>query len=158
MSTRSDYGGEDIAAAIKNGPQKGEAILSVRQPYALMIVDGWKPVENRSWKTNHRGLLWIHASRGKPSPDWRTEAVETGGIPEREVDAMEPFAFGAIIGAAWLDGCYPYELLPRHLSGNVHAVGEYCWHFTAADSLETPVPYLGAVGLLRFDKRNLKIE
>src|SRR5687767_9624159 len=36
--------------------------LSVRQPWAELIVAGRKRVENRTWKTNHRGLLGIHAS------------------------------------------------------------------------------------------------
>ena len=37
--------------------------LSVRQPWADLIVDGIKDVENRSWSTNFRGFILIHASR-----------------------------------------------------------------------------------------------
>ena len=37
--------------------------LSIRQPWAQMIVLGIKPVENRSWKTSFRGPLLIHASK-----------------------------------------------------------------------------------------------
>ena len=37
-------------------------VLSVRQPYANLIVKGYKDVENRSRRTNYRGLLLIHAS------------------------------------------------------------------------------------------------
>lgn len=36
--------------------------LSIRQPYAWLIVSGFKDVENRSWKTRHRGTLLIHAA------------------------------------------------------------------------------------------------
>lgn len=36
--------------------------LSVRQPYAWLIVNGIKDVENRSWQTHKRGLVLIHAS------------------------------------------------------------------------------------------------
>jgi hypothetical protein len=35
--------------------------LSVRQPYASFICNGLKDVENRTYKTNHRGRLLIHA-------------------------------------------------------------------------------------------------
>ena len=35
--------------------------LTVRQPWASLIMAGIKDVENRSWSTNHRGLLAIHA-------------------------------------------------------------------------------------------------
>ena len=37
--------------------------LSVRQPWAWLLVHGFKDVENRSWKTRVRGTVAIHASR-----------------------------------------------------------------------------------------------
>jgi hypothetical protein len=36
--------------------------LSVRQPYAYLILKGIKRIENRTWSTNYRGPLAIHAS------------------------------------------------------------------------------------------------
>lgn len=36
--------------------------LSIRQPYAQLIAEGIKPIENRSFKTNFRGTFYIHAS------------------------------------------------------------------------------------------------
>ena len=46
--------------------------LSVRQPYAWLLVNGFKTCENRSWNTQHRGTLVIHAS-AKPmtKDDWQ---------------------------------------------------------------------------------------
>jgi hypothetical protein len=38
--------------------------LSIRQPWADLILSGEKDVENRTWYTHHRGLLVVHASRG----------------------------------------------------------------------------------------------
>lgn len=35
--------------------------LSVQQPYALLEVMGIKDIENRSWKTDFRGRIYIHA-------------------------------------------------------------------------------------------------
>ena len=37
--------------------------LSIRRPWANLILAGHKTVENRSWTTEHRGLLLIHAGR-----------------------------------------------------------------------------------------------
>jgi hypothetical protein len=37
--------------------------LSIRQPWAELILRGEKDVENRSWLTHHRGPLLIHASK-----------------------------------------------------------------------------------------------
>jgi hypothetical protein len=35
--------------------------LSVRQPWAWLIVNGFKDIENRNRRTHHRGPLLIHA-------------------------------------------------------------------------------------------------
>jgi hypothetical protein len=37
--------------------------LSIRQPWAWAIVQGLKPVENRTWATKYRGPLLIHAAK-----------------------------------------------------------------------------------------------
>lgn len=37
--------------------------LTVQQPYASLIASGEKWIENRSWHTNYRGPLAIHAAK-----------------------------------------------------------------------------------------------
>lgn len=37
-------------------------VLSLKEPWATLIKEGIKKVETRSWKTNYRGKLYIHAS------------------------------------------------------------------------------------------------
>ena len=39
-------------------------MISIRQPYAWAVIFGGKDIENRTWTTNYRGLLAIHASKG----------------------------------------------------------------------------------------------
>lgn len=39
--------------------------LSIKEPYASLISSGIKKIETRSWKTNYRGYLYIHASKTK---------------------------------------------------------------------------------------------
>lgn len=43
-------------------------VLSIKEPYASLISCGVKKIETRSWKTNYRGELYIHASLGKSYP------------------------------------------------------------------------------------------
>lgn len=35
--------------------------LSIRQPWAYLIVNGYKTIENRDWNTRYRGPILIHA-------------------------------------------------------------------------------------------------
>lgn len=43
--------------------------LSIRQPWAWAILTLGKDIENRTWRTRHRGPLLIHASAGVKAAD-----------------------------------------------------------------------------------------
>jgi hypothetical protein len=38
--------------------------LSIRQPWAWLVVEGHKDIENRSWYIRQRGRVFVHASKG----------------------------------------------------------------------------------------------
>ena len=44
-------------------------VLSIREPYASLIKLKIKTIETRSFKTNYRGELYIHASLSKSNVD-----------------------------------------------------------------------------------------
>ena len=46
--------------------------LSVRQPWAWMIIHGGKDVENRDWPTKVRGRVLIHAAKTITTEEWRS--------------------------------------------------------------------------------------
>jgi hypothetical protein len=76
--------------------------LSIKQPWAWLIVNGYKDIENRDWRypPSYRGRFLIHASK---VPDFSTTDSEKmdglkrmiGFLPEAKV-----FEFGGIIGEA----------------------------------------------------------
>lgn len=69
--------------------------LSVRQPFAFLIVSGAKPVENRVWGTHYRGPLLIHAGL-----DYH--AMTFADIEQRFRVAINPcdLQLGGLIGIA----------------------------------------------------------
>ena len=40
-------------------------VLSIKEPWASLIMNGTKKIETRSWKTKYRGEIYIHASSSK---------------------------------------------------------------------------------------------
>ena len=44
--------------------------LSIRQPWAYMILHCGKDIENRDWSTGYRGRVLIHASKGMTRNEW----------------------------------------------------------------------------------------
>lgn len=69
--------------------------LTVRQPWASLIIEGHKDVENRSWPTGYRGDLFIHAAGAKV--DEATEDI--WGL----LDSYAPL--GVILGVVDLVDC-----------------------------------------------------
>lgn len=106
--------------------------ITVRQPWAWAIVSGLKIVENRTWRTPHRGPLLIHA--GKSEVD-----VGHAAVPE----APKLLTFGAIIGTAMLVDCVPVADAPR----TRFAEGPYCWLLEDVEQFRVPIPYAGKPGL-----------
>lgn len=49
--------------------------LSIRQPWAWLIIHGGKDIENRSWHTKLRGRFLVHASKGMTKKEWSDAVV-----------------------------------------------------------------------------------
>src|SRR4051794_34939850 len=78
-------------------------VIVVRQSWAWLIVNGFKDIENRSWRTKYRGPLLIQASAGLPTrrelADFRLYARKRG------IELPEDFETGGIVGMVRLDDC-----------------------------------------------------
>lgn len=75
--------------------------LSINQPWAWLIVNGYKPVENRDWDTKYRGDFLIHA--GKNFDEEALWFIEDN-FPNIELPKGEDWAsmMGGIVGKARL--------------------------------------------------------
>ncbi len=52
-----------------------ELCLSVRQPWAWLICNGGKDIENRDWPTNFTGRVLIHAGKTMTRADYQACAI-----------------------------------------------------------------------------------
>src|SRR3954471_7219824 len=75
--------------------------LSIKQPWAALLVHGRKTIEVRRWPTARRGTILIHAGL---IADDRPEAWKH--VPD-ELIALANLK-GGFIGSANLDGCIDY--------------------------------------------------
>ena len=75
--------------------------LSIRQPWAELIVRGVKDIENRTWRTHYRGPVLIHASL-KYEHDISDAARD---YCDRLRNNGVLFACGGIIGVAEIVDC-----------------------------------------------------
>ena len=76
--------------------------LSIKQPWAALVVAGLKTIEIRKWATSIRGRIFVHAAI---IPDKRPEGWDA--VPEE----LRPLAetVGGVIGAVDLLSCIGYR-------------------------------------------------
>ena len=71
--------------------------LTVRQPWAFLIIHGGKNVENRTWAADYLGPLLIHASKGMTRKEFDEccRFCESRGLA---VPTRADLQFGGIVG------------------------------------------------------------
>lgn len=89
--------------AVESQKGAGMKVIVIRQPWAWLIVHGFKDIENRSWRTRYRGTLLIQASAGLPTKH-ALEDIRLF-VRKRGVDLPEDLERGGIVGMAQLDDC-----------------------------------------------------
>lgn len=82
--------------------------ITIKQPWASLIVHGIKDIENRTWRTNFRGRVLIHSSAkgdiakfGCLQPNQRLKVLNT---PMSCID-FNDLPFGSIIGSVEIVDC-----------------------------------------------------
>jgi len=119
--------------------------LSLKQPFAELILQGRKTIELRKWNTKFRGEFFIHASK---SPD--KQAMKKFGF--------EKLPCGCIVGKAVLSNVKEYQSTDefwkdrdRHLAGMEW--GNYGFLLENIERI-FPIPAKGALKFWEFNDFN----
>ena len=102
--------------------------ISIEQPHAATILTGASPVHYRSWRTDHRGLLLIHARKPKTPRDLPASA--------------RSMACNALVGVVELVDC----IESGHPGADPDEV-EYLWVLAKPRVFVHPLRYIGRQGL-----------
>jgi hypothetical protein len=111
--------------------------LSIRQPWAWLIVNGHKDIENRSWTTRFRGEILVHASKGMTQDEY----LEADIIAAENGVTIPPFKElerGGIVGKVTITDCVSKSDSPWYM-------GQYGFVLKGGEPLPFQ-PYKGALG------------
>jgi hypothetical protein len=122
--------------------------ISIHQPWAEAILHLGKTVENRTWPTNHRGPLLIHAAKSRASYDaWPADVWRAEFRCDRP--EWDTLAKGAVVGVVHLIDCIPITdiNLSDRDSDRLWAQGPFCWQLRQARAFAKPIGFRGQQGL-----------
>lgn len=118
----------------------GPRVISIRPPFAWAIAVGRKKVENRSWQTSYRGVVYIHSSssRERAGAEWLATTFRL------KVPADIPR--GAIVAVAELT-----DVVTRKNAGRFGRwfSGPFGLVLSNVRPLKRPIKTLGKLGLFR---------
>ena len=126
--------------------------LSIRQPWAWLIVNGHKDIENRDWPTNFRGRLLVHAGQTMARKYYEQTVGELrlGGLCPAGMPAFEDLQRGGFVGWTHVVDC-----VQDHPSPWTQAMSPY--GFVLRDSSPIPfVPWKGRLGFFNVPVEVLK--
>jgi hypothetical protein len=120
--------------------------VSIHQPWAWAILHAGKNVENRTWRTHHRGPLLIHVARSRKSYD-RQDATLWPKLYGVELPAWDELTTGAILGVVDVVDCVevgPGGDLGERGTSPWALEGYFGWVLANPRTFDEPIPYLGA--------------
>jgi ASCH domain len=114
--------------------------LSIRQPWAELILSGKKSIEIRSWSANYRGPLWLHTGL-KSDPEC-----------EKAFGLSNLFKGGYIgcvtlVSIVMMDQERWGKWKEKHLDSGHFRPGLYAWILSSPQRFEHPVQGVGKVNL-----------
>ena len=122
--------------------------LTIREPWASLIVNGYKEYEFRSWKTNYRGKILIHAGKG-------SDKEYLDRFKEYDLE----YGKGEIIGEAELVDCIKVsdefqKVLNnknRLVYGNNNYDQKYAWKLINIKKYDKRIPAKGKLSLWEYE-------
>ena len=148
----SKLGFRTIAIMSSSLPSGITKALSLKQPYAWLIANGYLMVDDRTWGTAFRGSILIHASKGLYEQYYDFIKSNTK-IPLPSKDQLE---YGGVVGMAKLALCCQPGDLPAGISREqrAHFGGVHQEYYGFLFEQATPLPFMpcpGKLGIFELD-------
>lgn len=124
-------------------------VLTIKQPWATLIMQGYKRFEFRSWQTKYRGDLLIHAGKG----------IDKEAIKRLEKYLPEELPTGKILGKVTLVDCikmspeFKEELLKenRDIYTKSSFQENYGWQMDNVQVFNEPIEAKGHLSLWEYN-------
>ena len=128
-------------------------VVSIIEPWASLIKERVKYIETRSWKTNYRGKIYIHASLKKvPKKDERINNL-IGLLKDKDFKYGHIIAEAILVDCIYMDEEFLSNIKEDHqeyICGE-YSIGRYAWILKDIKELKTPIPAKGNLGIWNYN-------
>lgn len=128
--------------------------LTVRNPWAWAIINAGKDVENRSWQTEYRGQVFIHAGLAEPTERDLTNQLISEALANAADNNIDTrFRPGYALGTVDLHSIHhatDCKAQANTMCSDWAHPGQYHWVLTNPRPLACPFPEVGKQGLWSF--------
>jgi hypothetical protein len=142
-------------------PSGGRTVfcLTLKQPWATLLVLGEKTFETRSWETRHRGPLGITSSKDFPHAlKMLCRQEPFAALLSKHGLTADDLPLGCLVGVVNIEDCLHTEDLvgsqapgdPERFLGDF-TPGRFAWLCTNPVRLVTPVPVRGKRCIFEID-------
>lgn len=123
-------------------------VLTIKEPWATLIINGYKKYEFRSWKTNYRGKILIHA--GKSTDKEAFSRVKDYNL---EINNRSIIGECNITDCILVDEAFDKKLRKENpvIYRNNH-IGMYAWKLDNIVKYEKCIAVKGKLGLWDYKK------
>lgn len=124
-------------------------VLSIKEPWASLIMNGTKKIETRSWKTKYRGEIYIHASLSKAKIT-KPEVYEL--IKDMNFKCGYIICKCNLVDCIYMTNEYVNDMKTNHYEEYIcghYEVGRYAWIVEDVKVIE-PIEAKGKLGLWNY--------
>lgn len=129
-------------------------VLSLTEPYATLIIEGKKQVETRSWKTNYRGELYIHASSTKMTKESRENSELMSLVDKGNLNYGKIICKCELIDCVYMTNDYVEEMRSNNYQEYIcggYEEGRYAWILENIQVVK-PIEVKGHLGIWNYDE------
>ncbi len=125
-------------------------VLTIKEPFATLIMNGVKHIETRSWKTNYRGEIYIQASISKIKKDIfeRKELVKL--FENLDMHCGYVICKACLKDCIYMDDEFIKNVSYQELICGRYEIGRYAWILDDIKIIN-PIKVKGKLGIWNYE-------
>ena len=127
-------------------------VISIKEPFATLIRNGDKKIETRSWKTNYRGELFIHASGKNIAKEFLINDYVVSLIDGLNMNYGNIICQGNLVDCVYMDEKFLNSIKEdeKEFKLGLYELGRYAWIFENVEPIY-PIPAKGQLNIWNYD-------